>query len=393
MPSVKAAAVATTSNTPFLGRMSTNVAMALVGLPNVGKSTLFNILTKSQVKAENFAFCTIDPNLAQCLVPDTRFDHLVETFKPASAVPAHLNIYDIAGLVRGASDGLGLGNAFLSHIRAVDGIYHLVRTFEDVEVMHTDGEVNPVNDLETITEELIKKDLEMVKKHVDKLSRLVRSSRDYREEHEFFTKIQELLQEGGQVRFGNYDAKEVDWLNEFQLLTAKPVIYLVNLSESDYCRRKNKFLPAIAKWVQEHGNEPVIPFSAVYERTLAALDGEQREAYIKENKAPSALEKIIHMGYKTLQLQHFFTAGTDEVKCWTVRKGYSYPKGAGVIHSDMENGFIMAEVMKFDDFKEHGSTEVGVRAAGKLQQQGKTGVISDGDICFFKFGRPSSKKK
>ncbi|KAL0249344.1 hypothetical protein GEMRC1_004576 [Eukaryota sp. GEM-RC1] len=231
----------------------------------------------------------------------------------------------------------------------------------------------------------------MVTKHTEKLGRLIRSSKEGREEYDFFVKVQEMLENGDQVRFGQFDPREIDWINSFQLLTAKPVIYLINLSEEDYVRKKNKWLKPIAQWIKAHGNETAIPFSAQYETTLAALDPESRQAYIAENKVPSMVDRIVHLGYKTLNLHHYFTAGEKEVKCWTIRAGYTAPQAAGRIHTDMMNNFIMAEVMPFEDLKEQG-TENGVKAAGKLKMVGKTGIIEDGDVVLFKFGQAKRKR-
>ncbi|KAG8037515.1 hypothetical protein G9C98_005725 [Cotesia typhae] len=390
---------------PLIGRVGTNLKIGIVGIPNVGKSTFFNVLTKSQAAAENFPFCTIDPNenkyqlrvkdfffllfyffltfyiyLARRVpVPDARFDYLCEYYKPVSKVPAFLNVVDIAGLVKGAAEGQGLGNAFLSHINACDAIYHLCRAFEDDDVTHIEGEVNPVRDLEIICEELRLKDIEMLNGHLEKLEKLVVRGNDKKLKPEYDTLLKVktiLVEEKQQVRFADWSVNDIDVLNKYLFLTSKPVIYLVNLSEKDYIRKKNK--------------------CGVFENKVIDMDDAERAKYFEESKVTSALEKIIVQGYKALQLQYFFTAGHDEVKAWSIQKGTKAPQAAGRIHTDFEKGFIMAEVMKFEDFKNEGS-EAAVKAAGKYRQQGRHYVVDDGDIILFKFnagaGLKDAKKK
>jgi len=374
----------------LIGRMGTNLKCGIVGLPNVGKSTFFNVLTKSSAAAaENFPFCTIDPNEARVPVPDNRFDWLVEHHKPASKVPAFLNVTDIAGLVKGASEGQGLGNAFLGHIRACDALFHLCRTFEDPEITHVEGEVDPVRDLDIINEELRLKDEEYFEKIYDDVERKYVRGGDkaLKAEYEILTKLKKmLLEDKKHLRFGDWNQADIEVLNKHLFITSKPMLYLVNLSEKDFMRKKNKWLPKIKEYVDK--NDPgamIIPFSGAFEQKLMDLETEEeKKAYLEETKCTSILDKIIVQGYKALQLQYFFTAGPDEVKAWTIQKGFKAPQAAGKIHTDFEKGFIMAEVMKFEEYKEHGS-ESAVKAAGGYRQQGKNYVVMDGDIIFFKF--------
>jgi len=374
--------------TPLMGRFGTSLKCGIVGLPNVGKSTFFNVLTKSAAAAENFPFCTIDPNENRVAVPDERWDFLCEFHKPASKVPAFLHVTDIAGLVQGAPEGQGLGNAFLSHIWACDAIFHMIRAFEGEDVTHVEGEVHPVRDMEIISEELRKKDEEYLKDKVNNMEKTVVRGGDKKRlgEYESLKKICHWVsEEKKHVRFGTWDAKEIEVLNKHLLLTSKPVIYLVNLSEKDYIRKKNKWLAKIKEWTDAHDSGAVIiPFSGALESKILEMDPEEAQKYLKEVGTQSALGKIITTGFKALQLQYFFTAGKDEVKAWTILKGAKAPQAAGKIHTDFEKGFIMAEVMKFGDFKEHGS-EAAVKAAGKYRQEGKNYVVQDGDIIFFKF--------
>jgi obg-like ATPase 1 len=361
--------------------------VGIVGLPNVGKSTLFNTLTSMGIPAENFPFCTIDPNTARVNIPDERFTWLCNTYKPKSEVPAFLDIVDIAGLVKGAANGEGLGNAFLSNIAAVDGIFHVCRAFDDADVVHVEDRVDPVEDLEIIHSELRAKDMERCKNFIEALLKSNRSGtmkKEQKEELAAAEKVLAWLEEGKDIRFGDWSVIEIEFLNNQQYITAKPVIYLVNLSEKDYIRKKNKWLPKIFEWIQAHGGDPLIPFSGALEFKLLDMPDDEKEAYCKEIGAISALNKIIVAGFKAVHLIYFFTAGQDEVKCWQIRKLSKAPQAAGAIHTDFERGFICAEVMHFDELKELG-TEAAVKAAGKYRQEGKNYVVQDGDIIFFKF--------
>uniref|UniRef100_A0A8B9EA02 Obg-like ATPase 1 n=2 Tax=Anser TaxID=8842 RepID=A0A8B9EA02_ANSCY len=382
---------------PIIGRFGTSLKIGIVGLPNVGKSTFFNVLTKSQAAAENFPFCTIDPNESRVPVPDDRFDFLCQYHKPPSKIPAFLNVVDIAGLVKGAHTGQGLGNAFLSHINACDGIFHLMRAFEDDDITHVEGSVDPVRDIEIIHEELRLKDEELIMQSIDKLEKVAVRGGDkkLKPEYDVMCKIKTwVIDEKKAVRFyHDWNDKEIDVLNKHLFFTSKPMIYLVNLSEKDYIRKKNKWLIKIKEWVDKHDpGALVIPFSGALELKLQDMSAEEKQKYLEENMTQSALAKIIKAGYAALQLEYFFTAGPDEVRAWTIRKGTKAPQAAGKIHTDFEKGFIMAEVMKYEDFKEGGS-EAAVKAAGKYRQQGRNYIVEDGDIIFFKFNTPQQPKK
>jgi len=379
----------------LLGRPSNNLKIGIVGLPNVGKSSFFNVLSQTDLgKSANFPYATIDPEEARVPVPDTRFHWLCELYKPASRVPAHLTCIDIAGLTAGASTGAGLGNAFLSHVRAVDGIFQVVRAFDDAEVIHVEGDVDPLRDMEIIQNELRLKDIEWVQKQIDGLKKTGRSlgstslaDKARKEEIATVEKVLKCLSDDKKdVRKGDWSNKEIDVVNGLSLLTAKPVTYLVNLSEKDYVRKKNKWLPRIKAWIDANNpGDPLIPFSVSLEERLAPLSDEEKAEEEKNLGANSALGKITQAGYTSLDLIRYFTCGPDEVRAWTIRKGTKAPQAAGVIHSDFENKFICGEIMSYADLHEHGS-EAAVKAAGKLRQQGKPYEMVDGDIAYWKSG-------
>lgn len=374
----------------ILGRASNTLKMGLVGLPNVGKSTTFNVLSNLSVPAENYPFCTIDPAEAKIYVPDARFETLCTMFKPKSKVAASISCWDIAGLVKGASSGAGLGNAFLSHIQRVDGIYHVVRAFPNEEVIHEEGDVNPIRDMEIINEELILKDLQFLEKVRADLEAILKRSTDKKakEDMEIVEKIQKMLNERKAIREGEWNGKEVEWLNTNFFMTSKPVVYLVNIGRDEYVKKQNKWLVKINEWVAANGGGPIIPFSAEFEKEVLAIAGSPdktaRDNAAKELGAATMIHRIVNVGYRTLQLIHYFTAGEDEVKCWTIRAGTKAPQAAGVIHTDFERGFICAEIMAFEDLERLGS-EQEVKSEGLYLQKGKDYEVKDGDIIFFKF--------
>ncbi|KAI1417094.1 putative GTP-binding protein [Hypoxylon sp. FL1857] len=377
----------------LLGRPGNNLKSGIVGLANVGKSTLFQAITKCSLgNPANFPYATIDPEESRVIVPDERYDWLCEKYNPKSRVPAHLTIYDIAGLTRGASTGAGLGNAFLSHIRAVDAIFQVVRCFDDAEIIHVEGDVNPVRDLDIIAEELRLKDIEFVEKALEnskKKTRLGGQSLELKkakEDEATIEKVLAWLKDGKDVRKGTWTPKEVEVINTLLLLSAKPVVYLVNLSERDYTRKKNKHLPKIAEWMKEHAaGDPILPISISFEERLTRLSDEEAAEECKKLGIESALPKIITTMRKALNLISFFTTGTDEVRQWTIRVNTKAPQAAGVIHTDFEKTFIQAIVYNFNVLKELGD-EAEVKAKGKIMTKGKDYVVEDGDILLIKAG-------
>ncbi|KAK4152448.1 P-loop containing nucleoside triphosphate hydrolase protein [Chaetomidium leptoderma] len=378
----------------LLGRPGNNLKSGIVGLANVGKSTLFQAITKCDLgNPANFPYATIDPEEARVIVPDDRFDWLCEKYSPKSRVPANLTVYDIAGLTRGASTGAGLGNAFLSHIRAVDAIFQVVRCFDDAEIIHVEGDVNPARDLDIISEELQLKDIEFVEKALENQKKKTRQGgqslqmKQWKAEEATIEKILAWLKDGKDVRKNSWTPKEIEVINPLFLLTAKPVVFLVNLSERDYIRKKNKHLPKIVEWVKEHAEgDPIIPISICFEERLTRFE---TEAEVKEEckkvGAESILPKIIIQMRKALNLGSFFTVGPDEVRQWTIRNGTKAPQAAGVIHTDFEKTFIQVIVYNYNVLKELGD-ESEVKAKGKVMTRGKDYVVEDGDILLIKAG-------
>ncbi|KAI9695796.1 MAG: Obg-like ATPase [Candelina mexicana] len=378
----------------LLGRPGNNLKSGIVGLANVGKSTLFQAITKCSLgNPANFPYATIEPEEARVIVPDPRFDWLCQHYKPKSVVPANLTVYDIAGLTRGASTGAGLGNAFLSHIRAVDAIFQVVRCFDDAEIIHVEGDVDPIRDLTIISEELRIKDIEFVEKALENLKKQTRRGgqslemKKLKEEEATVEKILAWLKDGKDVRKENWAPKEVEVINPLQLLTAKPVVYLVNLSEKDYIRQKNKHLPKIAQWVKENApGDPIIPVSICLEERLTRFESDaEAEEECKKLGTKSALPKIIVTMRQMMNLGSFFTTGADEVRQWTIRMGTKAPQAAGVIHTDFEKTFIQAIVFNYEVLKELGD-EAAVKSAGKVMTKGKDYEVVDGDIVTYKFG-------
>jgi len=389
---------------PRFGRVRSNLKMGVLGLPNVGKSSLFNLLTEQSAAAENYPFCTIDPNESRCPVPDLRFDWLCDLWQSPSRIPAYLHITDIAGLIKGASEGAGLGNAFLSHIQAVDGLYHVVRAFDNPEVIHVDDSIDPIRDMNTIMYELCRKDTVYVDSMRAKREADVKKDPKNKLPPVFFTvmdKVKDMLDKNIPLRSGTWTIEEVAKINELvpQCITLKPIVYLVNLDSKSFKRKANKWLVPINEWVTAHGGGQIIPMSVDWEQGLWRVkdDPVAKEAYLAETPGcKSVLPRIVKVGYNVLNLQYFFTAGDTEVRCWTIPAGVCAPEAAGVIHSDIERGFIKAEVCSFEDFKTLSNGQksmAAVKAAGKYRQEGRNYVMQDGDIVHFMFNVTAAKKK
>jgi len=377
------------------GRPGNNVKIGLVGMPNVGKSSTFNLLGNLQVPAENFPFCTIKPSTTVVPVPDPRFDHLVTEWVPKSVIPAVLTVTDIAGLVKGASEGQGLGNEFLANIQAVDAIYHVSRAFVDKEVEHVEGDVNPVRDFEIINGELVKKDCEFVGNHLTALKKQTRNKCDKEEKAqlEILERALAHLQAGKEIRHGTWKSKDIIFLNTLNLLSAKPVVYLVNISTKNFMTLKNKWFKDIKTWLKANAPaDKLIPYSVTFEQELQRMEPDERAKHLKATKTQSMVGRIITAGFKALRCINFFTTGTDEVRAWTVREGIKAQPAAGVIHGDIEKTFINAEVYHYDDFKELGS-EKACKEKGKARKQGRDYTVKDGDIVFFASGAGKKKVK
>ncbi|NLM96833.1 MAG: redox-regulated ATPase YchF [Halanaerobiaceae bacterium] len=359
--------------------------IGIVGLPNVGKSTLFNALTNAGASAENYPFCTIDPNVGIVNVPDQRLETLNRMYRPEKKTPTTIEFVDIAGLVKGASRGEGLGNKFLSHIREVDAIAHVVRCFTDSNVTHVDGSIDPVRDIEIINMELMLADLATVEKRREKTRKAAKSgNREYLEELKILDIFAETLEKGDSLRKLEKDNKSLQLIKELSLLSVKPVIYIANVDETDIKTGSNELVEKVREYADNEGSE-IVTISAKIEADIAGLDEVEAELFLEElGLEESGLDRVIKAGYRLLNLISFFTIGEDEVRAWTIRKGARAPEAAGKVHTDMQRGFIRAEVVSYDDLIKYGSIAE-VREAGLLRLEGKDYIVNDGDICHFRF--------
>lgn len=361
--------------------------LGIVGLPNVGKSTLFNSLTKAGAESANYPFCTIDPNVGIVTVPDERLEKLAALYNSKKVTPAVIEFVDIAGLVKGASKGEGLGNQFLSNIREVDAIVHVVRCFEDTNVVHVDGSVNPLRDVETINLELIFSDVEILERRIAKTSKGARNDKTLAKELELLNRLKAYLEEGNLAKtFEVNDDEEKELLLSYNLLTYKPVIYAANVSEDDLADdgASNSFVADVRKYASETGSE-VFVICAQIEQEMSELDDEEKNLFLEElGLKESGLDKLIKASYKLLGLISYLTSGEDETRAWTIKNGTKAPQAAGKIHTDFERGFIRAEVVSFDDLMACGSMAA-AKEKGLVRSEGKEYVMNDGDIVLFRF--------
>ncbi|MGX0683158.1 redox-regulated ATPase YchF [Staphylococcus cohnii] len=357
----------------------------IVGLPNVGKSTLFNAITKAGALAANYPFATIDPNVGIVEVPDSRLDVLTDMVQPKKTIPTTFEFTDIAGIVKGASKGEGLGNKFLSHIREVDAICQVVRAFDDDNVTHVSGRVNPIDDIEVINMELVLADLESVEKRLPKLEKMARQKdKDAVNEVRILSRIKEALEEGNPVRSLEFTEEDQKFVNQAQLLTSKEMLYIANVGEDEIGDEDNEKVQAIREYADKESSE-VIVISAKIEEEIAALDDDDRAMFLEDlGIEEPGLDRLIRTTYDLLGLATYFTAGVQEVRAWTFIKGMTAPQCAGIIHTDFERGFIRAEVTSYDDYVEFNG-ENGAKEAGKQRLEGKEYIMKDGDIVHFRF--------
>ena len=363
-----------------------SLTAGIVGLPNVGKSTLFNAITKQEILAANYPFATMDPNVGTVIVPDKRMEVLENLYTPERTIPTTFEFTDIAGLVKGASKGEGLGNKFLSHIRETDAIVEVVRCFEDNNIIHVDGDVSPIRDIEVINIELILADLEIIDNRINKIGKKAQTSKNKEDlkEYTLLAKIKETLEKNIPIRKLNLDEEEQKLISSFNLITQKPIIYVANVSENDIINNGNKYVDELKRYASEESTQ-VVMICAKIESELAELELEEKTEFLKElGIDESGLSKLIKATYSLLGLKTYFTVGSDEVKAWTFKDGMKAPACAGIIHTDFEKGFIRAEVMSYDDLIECG-TELKVKEAGKMRLEGKEYIMKDGDICHFRF--------
>lgn len=359
--------------------------LGIVGLPNVGKSTMFNSITKAGAECANYPFCTIEPNVGVVPVPDDRLDKLTEMYKPQKTTHAVIEFVDIAGLVKGASKGEGLGNKFLSHIRETDAICEVVRCFNDSNVVHVDGSVDPIRDIETINLELIFADIETVNKRLDKARKNLKADKKYQVEIDLLEKIKENLENGVSARALEFNEEEQELVRDMFLLTTKPILYIANISEEQLENSENDEMVLKVKEYASKEKAEVIPLCVKIEEELSGLDDEDKKEMLEAlGLQESGLDKVIKQSYDLLGLMSFLTAGEPEVRAWTIKKGTKAPQAAGKIHSDIERGFIKAEVVSYDDLIKEGSM-VAAREKGLVRSEGKEYIMQDGDIVLFKF--------
>ena len=358
--------------------------IGIVGLPNVGKSTLFNAITNAGAECANYPFCTIEPNVGVVPVPDERLGNLAKMYNPQKVTHAVIEFVDIAGLVKGASKGEGLGNKFLSHIRETDAICEVVRCFEDSNIIHVDGSINPVRDIETINLELIFADLETVEKRIDRSSKMIKADKKYQFELDTWKKVREALQNGKMARSLDYSEEEQEVIKDAFLLTMKPILYVANVSEEQLSDDNDANVKAVEEYAKQDKAE-VIKLCVKIEEELSSLDGDDKKEMLEAlGLEESGLDKVIKSSYDLLGLMSFLTAGEPEVRAWTIKKGTKAPQAAGKIHSDIERGFIRAEIVSYDDLMREGSM-VSAKEKGLVRSEGKEYVMQDGDIVLFKF--------
>ena len=360
--------------------------LGIVGLPNVGKSTLFNAITKAGAESANYPFCTIEPNVGVVDVPDHRIDRLAQMYNPKKVTRAYIEFVDIAGLVKGASKGEGLGNKFLSHIREVDAIVHVVRCFEDENITHVEGSIDPIRDIETINLELIFSDVEMVERRIDRTKKAMKGNKALAAELELLERLKTHLEEGNPARSLEYTEEELLVMKEIALISMKPVIYAANVAEGDMAAdiENNAFVNRVKEFAAGENSE-VMVISARIEEEISELEGEEKEMFLEElGMNESGLDRLIKASYKLLGLISYLTAGEPEVRAWTITNGTKAPQAAGKIHTDFERGFIRAEVVAYDDLMECG-TMTAAKEKGLVRSEGKEYVMKDGDIVLFRF--------
>lgn len=359
--------------------------LGIVGLPNVGKSTLFNAITSAGAESANYPFCTIEPNVGVVSVPDERLDVLVKMNNAKNEVPTAIEFFDIAGLVKGASKGEGLGNKFLAHIREVEAIVHVVRCFEDENITHVEGTVDPIRDIEIIDLELILADMEVIQKRIQRVEKALKGNKSFQLEYDLLKEINEVLESGKPVRGMSFDEEATKVVKQFNLLTNKPILYVANISEDDIgSEESNPYLQTLMNFSDSEGSE-VITICGKIEAEVSELEAEEKQMFLQElGLKESGLDKLIKASYKLLGLISFLTAGEKEVRAWTIKEGWKAPQAAGRIHTDFERGFIKAAIIHYDTLVECGSLAV-AKERGLLRLEGKDYVMKDGDVVEFRF--------